>query len=216
MKYLWATLGEFYICASTSSVTLATEKKKEEAGNDAGTALWCIFAPEAIAYHVDNRFRASLPNYHPEKIEWREDEWRPVYDSICRELYRIYGKKGLDIRELAHFLAWLLMDDMMCLFTEAVRTGKIKGAPDWIEKVPASMRLPFEQLIFVLEKQLEREQFWQVDGFVMGRIALFLGMMEEAYRELIADELFLDELDALPIPKGQLPDDLWDGLPEID
>ncbi len=62
VKYLWATLGEFYIRASTridTPTTPATEKKGEE-GEGTGSSFWRVFAPEAIAYHVDNQFRAFI------------------------------------------------------------------------------------------------------------------------------------------------------------
>ena len=107
---------------------------------------------------------------------------------------------------------------------EKGRAGELPGRkgqpfdPIGVDMMPVEMRKPMMELIALLEAQMAREQFWEVDEKTLGRIGQLIGGMNEAYLAIIADELIRDELEAAPIPKGDalLFDEEWPDLPEID
>ena len=220
---LWAELGRFYI--STAAIHSA-ETKEMETGRD----FWFAFAPEAIANRVERALRMNSDTYSSavpvkaETIEWPEEQWRLVYDELKLQLLSIYGKKSIQISELAIHLAASITDDLLVDMIEKGRAGELPGRksqpfdPIGVDMMPVEMRKPMMELIALLEAQMAREQFWEVDGKTLGRIGQLIGAMNEAYLAIIADELIRDELEAAPIPKEDalLWDEEWPDLPEID
>ena len=220
---LWAELGRFYI--STAAIHPA-ETKEMEAGRD----FWFTFAPEAIANRVERALRMNADTYSSavpikaETIEWPEEQWRHVYDELKLQLLSIYGKRSIQISELAIHLAASITDDLLVDMIEKGRAGELPGRkgqpfdPIGVDMMPVEMRKPMMELIALLEAQMAREQFWEVDEKTLGRIGQLICAMNEAYLAIIADELIRDELEAAPIPKGDalLFDEEWPDLPEID
>ena len=221
---LWVALGRFYIGATSPSAVAAMQSvdKGNAPEDDAvvGTAFWSFFAPEAIANRVEHFLRTEAGDTKKE-IVWKEKEWRSVYDEMKLGLLAIYGKRNIQIPELAFHLASALTDDLLLDLIHKAREGALPGKegqpfdPTGVDTMPAEMREPMEQLIAVLEEQMNQEQYWEADEQTLGRIGEQLVKLNEEYVRLIADELIRDELEAASIPKV-LPEDLFEDLPEID
>lgn len=216
---LWVALGRFYFSATSAIPSVDQGETKEKSGV-AGQTFWSTFAPEAIANRVE-RFLRSATGDPKKEIEWREEEWRLVYDEMKLQLLRVYGQRNIQIPELAFHLAASLTDDLVGDLIEKGKSGKLPGKDGQpldlmgVDMMPVEMREPMNRLIAVLEEQMEKERYWEADGALLSKIGDLLEKMNEKYILLIADQLILDELDAAPIPK-ELPEDLFEDLPEID
>ena len=221
---LWVALGRFYIGATSPSAVYAMQSVDKNAASEddavVGTAFWSFFAPEAIANRVERFLRVTAGDTKKE-IVWREEEWRLVYDEMKLGLLRIYGQRNIQIPELAFHLAASLTDDLVGDLIEKGKSGKLPGKEGQpldlmgVEMMPVEMRELMEQFITLLIEQMNRERYWETDEVTLSRIGVLLTKMNSAYLTIIADELIRDELDAAPIPK-ELPEDLFEDLPEID
>ncbi|MBR3019657.1 MAG: hypothetical protein IKH57_21680 [Clostridia bacterium] len=210
---LWAALGRFYLSADSSVVSA-------QPTDGDGVAFWFVFAPEAIANRVESFFRTAAGDTKKE-IEWPDEQWRLVYDEMKLGLLAIYGQRNIQIPELAFFLSSALTDDLLGDMIRQAREGKLPGRegkpfdPVGVDTMPIQLQPSMRGLIAVLEEQMQKERYWVASEETLSRIGELLTSLNEEFIRLIADQIALDELDAVEIPK-ELPDDLWDDLPEID
>ena len=221
---LWAALGRFYIGATPPSAVAAMQNITPEDGSVVvGTAFWSVFAPEAIANRVERflRTNAAVKDEGAVGVVWKEEEWRSVYEGMKVTLLSTYGQRNIQIPDLAMLLSAALTDDLLRDMIHQGKEGKLPGRegrpfdPTGIDTMPEQLLPSMRGLIGVLEEQMERERYWEADQKTLSRIGELLGALNEEYVSLIADQIALDELDAVEIPKV-LPEDLSDDLPEID
>ena len=210
---LWVALGHFYLSV-TASANAEQGKEMSE-----GVVFWSVFAPETIAHRVE-RFLRTASGDTEKEIKWPEEQWRAIYDELKLGLLAIYGKRNIQIPELAFHLAACLTDDLLCDMIRKAREGKLPGKEDkpfdpvGVDMMPTGLRPMMEALISALEAQMNKERYWEADKATLSQIGELLTAMNMEYVKLIADELIRDEVDATPIPK-ELPD-LDEDLPEID
>ena len=213
---LWVALGRFYLSVTGSTAQVNAEQGKEMSE---GVVFWSVFAPEAIAHRVERFLRTASGDLEKE-IKWPEEQWRSVYDEMKLGLLSIYGKRNIQIPELAFHLAASLTDDLLCDMIRKARAGNLPGKegrpfdPVGVDMMPTGLRPMMEALISALEAQMNKERYWEADKAILSQIGELLTAMNMEYVKLIADELIRDEVDATPIPK-ELPD-LDEDLPEID
>ena len=221
---LWAALGRFYMGAASHS---ETEQTVQPTDSDMviGTAFWSVFAPEAIANRVERFLRnASSKGEAGDAaggVVWHEEEWRAVCEGMKVTLLSTYGQRNIQIPDLAMLLSAALTDDLLVDMRRQGKEGKLPGRegkpfdPTGIETMPEQLQSSVKGLIGVLEEQMEKERYWVASEETLSRIGELLTSLNEEYVRLIADQIALDELDAVEIPKV-LPEDLSDDLPEID
>ncbi|MBR3019544.1 MAG: hypothetical protein IKH57_21110 [Clostridia bacterium] len=223
---LWAALGRFYIGATPPSAVAAMQNITPEDGSVVvGTAFWSVFAPEAIANRVERFLRnASSKGEAGDAaggMAWKEEEWRSVYEGMKVTLLSSYGQRNIQIPDLAMLLSAALTDDLLRDMIHQGKEGKLPGRegrpfdPTGIDTMPEQLRPSMKGLIATLEGQMEKERYWEASEETLCRIGELLGALNGEYVRLIADQIALDELDAVEIPKV-LPEDLSDDLPEID
>ena len=143
-------------------------------------------------------------NYHPELIEWDADTWIPVSDKVEDNLQMIYGDGIIDEYELAHYFAALLTDDMVMLFVEAAREGKLKNddgsrcdeEPTYISKMAVDLQPPMWELLKALQPQVEKEQFWLISQSDVERLGTLIFELDKTLSQLwseLDDEELSDE-----------------------
>ena len=136
-------------------------------------------------------------------------------------LLSTYGQRNIQIPDLAMLLSAALTDDLLRDMIHQGKEGKLPGRegrpfdPTGIDTMPEQLRPSMKGLIATLEGQMEKERYWEASEETLCRIGELLGALNGEYVRLIADQIALDELDAVEIPKV-LPEDLSDDLPEID
>ena len=193
--------------------------QRGEAVQELATDFWTVFAPEAISFRVEH-YLVSTAGKNSTPIEWKETEWRSIADELHIQLMKVYGQRGIVVSELAFLLSSALADDLLVDIIEKARAGILPGResqsfdPVGIDKMPETMQPPMQELVTLLEAQLGKDRFWEADAGTMAQIGELLTRMNERYVDLIADQILLDELDAMEIPKV-IPEE-WDDLPEID
>lgn len=198
MHCLWHELGHFY--------AISTEETDLHRFNDApwtddnrnrkrGYWFWGEFIAECISNHVGFKLRASGSNYHPEMIRWEADIWIPVSDKVEDNLHLIYGDSRIDEYELAHYFALLLSDDMVKLFVEAGRSGKLLNddgspsdeEPTYISKMDERMHEPMWRILGILEDQMGKAAFWMTNEDMLEEIGTLIFQMDGVLKEIDAE-----------------------------
>ena len=192
--FLWHEFGHFYAINSETEdfhhytdpgladdsgvITISSERKKQE-----GYWLWNEFIAECIANHVSFTHRSSTKYYHPEKIDWYPDFWDPITGRLLDFLEGAFSYYPYTVDEysLAHYFAYLLTDDLCCLYVDAARSLKLKiwdnGAgtvrqivpedgfePSCITDMSGEFHGPLWKLHGILSRQLKKERFWEIDA----------------------------------------------------
>ena len=216
---LWTILGRFYMMATRPATPDRQGEAEKPEVVEIATDFWTVFAPEAVSYRVE-RFLINSTGKGG-SFEWTEAEWRSITDELHIQLMKVYGQRGIVVSELAILLSSALADDLLVDIIEKARAGTLPGRegeafdPVGIDKMPQTLRAPMRELVALLEMQLGKERFWEADTLTMARIGDLLTRLNDEYVSLIADQILLDELDAMEIPKD-IPEDLGIDLPEID
>mgnify|MGYP006988867410 CR=1 FL=1 len=203
---LWHELGHFYAINSEPDNLHRFNNASEEAGMDKerfwrtkrGYWFWSEFIAESIANRIGYLIRSEGMNYHPELIEWDADTWIPVSDKVEDNLQMIYGDGIIDEYELAHYFAALLTDDMVMLYVEAARDGKLKNddgsrcdeEPTYISKMAAELQPPMWELLKALQPQVEKEQFWLISQSDVERLGTLIFELDKTLSQLWSE---LDE-----------------------
>jgi hypothetical protein len=200
---LWSILGRFYLVAAQSG----TQSNDEDnaAGSESAKQFWSVFASEAMANRVERYLRREYGN-SATKIEWTEAETKRIEEEIKIQLMRAYGQREIEVTELAMLLATVLTDDLL--------REMISGRHELVT-MPGEMQPLLRELVTLLEQQMEKEKYWELDEAALAQISSLLAELNREYQYLIAGELVEDEMAAADIPKGELPD-LDEELPEID
>ena len=201
---LWSILGRFYLIAAQHGTP--SNGNKTPLGNESAKQFWSVFASEAIANRVE-RYLRRTPRNEPANVEWTDQEIKLIEDEVKIQLMRSYGKQEIEAAELGMLLATLITDDLL---REMISTRQKE-----MVTLPGEMQPVYKTLKTLLERQMEKERFWEVDETTINQISSLLAELNREYQFLIAGELVEDEMAATELPKGELPD-LMEDLPEID
>ena len=201
---LWSILGRFYIIAAQHGTP--SDGKITPSGNESAKQFWSVFASEAIANRVERYLRRTSRN-EPAKVEWTDQEIKLIEDETKIQLMRSYGKQEIEAAEFGMLLATLITDDLLL--------DMISTRHKELVTLPGEMQPVYKALKALLERQMEKERFWEADEITINQISSLLAELNREYQFLIAGELVEDEMAAAELPKGELPD-LMEDLPEID
>ena len=143
----------------------------------------------------------------PAKVEWTDQEIKLIEDETKIQLMRSYGKQEIEAAEFGMLLATLITDDLLL--------DMISTRHKELVTLPGEMQPVYKALKALLERQMEKERFWEADEITINQISSLLAELNREYQFLIAGELVENEMAAAELPKGELPD-LMEDLPEID
>ena len=201
---LWSILGRFYLIAAQHGTL--SDGKNTLPENESAKQFWSVFASEAIANRVERYLRRTSRN-EPAKVEWTDQEIKLIEDETKIQLMRSYGKQEIEAAEFGMLLATLITDDLLL--------DMISTRHKELVTLPGEMQPVYKALKALLERQMEKERFWEADEITINQISSLLAELNREYQFLIAGELIEDEMAAAELPKGELPD-LMEDLPEID
>ena len=201
---LWSILGRFYLIAARHGAP--SDGKNTLPENESAKQFWSVFASEAIANRVERYLRRTSRN-EPAKVEWTDQEIKLIEDETKIQLMRSYGKQEIEAAEFGMLLATLITDDLLL--------DMISTRHKELVTLPGEMQPVYKALKALLERQMEKERFWEADEITINQISSLLAELNREYQFLIAGELVEDEMAAAELPKGELPD-LMEDLPEID
>lgn len=163
------------------------ERKRQE-----GYWFWQEFIAEAISKYVSYNHRVAMPSYHPELITWLPNEWGCIVDKLNGLLddALIYYPNTIDEYSLAHYFANLLMDDFIRLYVKAAENGRLKVYrdgdvvipeekidPTCLDEIMPSMQKPLRKMQGILENQLRKNRFWEIDAEVLFQIGDCIGTL---------------------------------------
>lgn len=184
---LWHELGHYVAISAESSDRHRYMDNKNpvdssnvsEYAKQQGYRFWTEFIAEAIANHVTTKCNQEKEDYHPEMNTWEPMEWRDLNYSLMYYLSNALDYYMLTIKEydLAFYFALLLTDDLSIHYQKAAAAGKLRthncdgpnptklippGSidPTRLCNVPEAYHIPLKELRHLLEKQLEKEEFW--------------------------------------------------------
>ena len=165
---------------------LSDERLKQE-----GYWFWQEFIAEAISKYVSYKHRSTTRYYHPELMDWHPDNWGGIVDRLMGLLDDAlwYYPSTIDEYALAHYFASLLMDDFIVLYVKAAADRKLKVYDDGMIVLPDDeieptcisdvdderFRAQLWKMKELLETQVKKERFWEIDEEFLLEIGTCIG-----------------------------------------
>ena len=165
---------------------LSDERLKQE-----GYWFWQEFIAEAISKYVSYKHRSTTRYYHPELMDWHPDNWGGIVDRLMGLLDDAlwYYPSTIDEYALAHYFASLLMDDFIALYVKAAADRKLKVYDDGMIVLPEEeieptcisdvdderFRVQLWKMKGLLETQVKKERFWEIDEEFLLEIGTCIG-----------------------------------------
>ena len=178
LHLFWHELGHFYaINADPYNLERFDDpdnppKEENVKYKQKGYWFWQEFIAESIANHVSYKFRSAEPTYHPEKIDWKAENWSGIVERLERLLDEMFNSPDIDEYCLAHYFATLLFDDFTLLYRKAAEDGKLRkygGEPagsidaTCIDELDGEMQPVMREMKEMLETQVQKEKYWEID-----------------------------------------------------
>jgi len=169
-----------------------------------GYWFWSEFIAESIANYVEEEFSRidNADSYHPEQITWEPELWSFLPDRLISflEMGFSYYVESIDEAGLAMYFATLLMSDFPKRYVQAAMDGKLKvydnaaiavgkfGAtklmepgsidPTCISKMPEAYQDILRDMKSVLEIQMQKKKFWEIDEHFLDKIGGCISSLE--------------------------------------
>ena len=177
---------------------LSDERLKQE-----GYWFWQEFIAEAISKYVSFKHRSNTKYYHPELMDWHPQYWGGIVDRLVGLLDDAlwYYPSTIDEYALAHYFANLLMDDFIVLYVKAAADRKLKVydngniivPDDEIEPTCISdvdderFRVQLWKMKELLETQVKKEKFWEIDEDFLLEIGTCIGELMFAKLKVMSE-----------------------------
>ena len=177
---------------------LSDERLKQE-----GYWFWQEFIAEAISKYVSFMHRSNTKYYHPELMDWHPQYWGGIVDRLVGLLDDAlwYYPSTIDEYALAHYFANLLMDDFIVLYVKAAADRKLKVydngniivPDDEIEPTCISdvdderFRVQLWKMKELLETQVKKERFWEIDEDFLLEIGTCIGELMFAKLKVMSE-----------------------------
>lgn len=184
--FLWHEFGHFYAihheCPSKNLYRFNDQALSKEKAKQEGYWFWSEFIAESISLHVEEQHH-SIDNreyYYPELIVWEPDAWGSLAEKLMDFLEMTFSTYPTTIDEaaLAMYFATVLMDDATKRYVHAAEEGLLRvydskhGSnrtepgdiePTCISDQPEAYQDILWEMKEVLENQLAKEHFWEID-----------------------------------------------------
>lgn len=180
---------------------LSDERCKQE-----GYWFWQEFIAESISKYVSYKYRSNECSYHPEDIDWHPKYWIGIVNRLRELLDNMlwYYPSTIDEYSLAHYYANLLMDDFFKLYVKAANDGLLKVYNEYYDVVTPKakieptciadieypdLRKPLWKIKDIVEEQLNKEHFWEIDDDFLLDVGMEIGNMMFSKALVLSEEL---------------------------
>jgi len=184
--FLWHELGHFYAirheCQGSDLHRFNNQELFDEQAKQEGYWFWSEFIAEAIACYVEEQ-HCSIDNsafYHPEQIVWLPEVWGNISEKLLDFLEMTFAwyDATIDEASLAMYFAHLLRDDATKRYVKAAEDGILHVYDDkrktrlmepgsidatCITDQAEAYQEPLYAMKNMLEKQMQKERFWEIN-----------------------------------------------------
>ena len=210
--FLWHEFGHFYAirheCPSDNLHRFNDQALSEEKAKQHGYWFWSEFIAESISLYVEERYHSidRRAYYHPELIAWEPEAWGGLSDKLLNLLEMAFTAypTTIDEKALAMYFATLLMDDATKRYVRAAEEGLLRvhdpkrGSrrtkpggiePTCISDQPEACQNILWEMKEILEKQMAKEHFWEIDENWLEMLGQKIVDMESEKIALLAAEM---------------------------